>query len=275
MIDAHVHVACADDARYPRTPTGVGSEWWRHGGRPQDLLAAMESAAVEAAVVVQAIGVYGYDCGCAADTVRTSAGRFSLVGAIDMDGPDPAEVLAEQARDTPLAGVRVFGVGAGGARWLADGRADAVWALAAELGITVVPTVFTDRLPELRAVLERHPHVTVGLDHCAFPDMAPPERRGDLLHLAELPNLHLKVTSHNLHAAGDPVAFLESLVAAFGAGRLAWGSDYPQHDSLTYPAMVDLARQACAGLAEHERAAFLGGTARRLWFTTTTTTSSS
>jgi predicted TIM-barrel fold metal-dependent hydrolase len=266
VIDAHVHVACADERRYPRRPTGAGSDWWREGGDAAALVEALDASGVEQAVVVQAVGVYAYDCECAIDTVTRDRDRFALVGAVDMDGDDPAEALADLAAKAPLAGVRTFAVGDAGSAWLADGRGDAVWALAAELDLVVVPTIFTERLPELRVLLERHPNVTVALDHCAFPDMAPPGRRSDLRHLAELRGLHLKVTSHNLDGPDDPAAFLEPLLSAFGPERLTWGSDHPQHQSLTYPEMVALAWRACRNLAPHERAAFLEGTARRLWF---------
>ena len=230
------------------------------------MLAALDSADVDHAVVVQAVGVYGYDCRCAAATVDESNGRFAFVGAVDMDGDDPAAALGQLAATTPLAGVRTFGVGAAGTAWLEDGRGDALWEAAAELHTVVVPTLFTDRLPQLRALIERHPTATVALDHCAFPDLAPPERRDDLLGLADLPALHLKVTSHNLHSADDPAELLDRLAGAFGVGRLAWGSDHPQHQSLTYPEMVALARHACRGLDAAEQDAFLDGTSRRLWF---------
>ncbi len=266
MIDAHVHVVCRDDEHFPLGPTGAGSDWWRTTGDAQSVLAALDASAVDHAVVVQAVGVYGYDCRCAWATVAGSDGRFVFVGAVDMDGDDPAAALGELAATTTLAGVRTFGVGAAGTAWLEDGRGDALWEAASELGTVVVPTIFTDRLPQLRALIDRHPAVTVALDHCGFPDMAPPERRDDLLALAELPALHLKVTSHNLHQADDPAAFLDRVVEVFGAHRLAWGSDHPQHQSLTYPQMVALARQACRHLSPDEQDAFLGGTSRRLWF---------
>lgn len=276
MIDAHVHVVCRDEHRYPLAPTGAGSDWWRTTGDAADLVAALDGSGVEHAVVVQAIGVYGYDCRCAAATVAAGGGRFAFVAAVDMDGPDPAAALADLVAEALAAGadgqasgavvgVRAFGVGAAGTAWLADGRGDALWEAAGELGIVVVPTIFTDRLAQLRALIERHPSTTVALDHCAFPDMAPPERRDDLYDLADLPSLHLKVTSHNLHAADDPAALLDRLAEAFGAHRLAWGSDFPQHQTLTYPEMVGLARVACRNLPAADQQAFLGGTSRRLW----------
>jgi len=266
MIDAHVHVVCRDEIRFPLGPTGAGSDWWRTTGDADSLLTELDGSGVDHAVVVQAIGAYGYDCACAATTVTDADGRFSFVGAVDMDGADPAAALVDLAASTPLVGVRAFGVGASGTAWLEDGRGDELWETAGDLATVVVPTIFTDRLPYLRGLVERHPHVTVALDHCAFPDMAPEERGNDLLALAELPALHLKVTSHNLDGPADPAAFVEPLAGAFGADRLMWGSDHPQHQTLTYPQMVALAQRACRNLAPADQDAFLDATSRRLWF---------
>lgn len=265
MIDAHVHVACAGD-RFPREAPGVGSDWSQHGGTAGDLVTALDRGGVDRAVVVQAIGVHGYDCACAAEAVAAGDGRFALVGAVDMAGPDPAADLAALAAATPLAGVRAFGVGRAGPGWLTDGKGSAVWDAADELGIVVVPTIFTEALPGLRAIVERHPDVNVALDHCAFPDMATPPTTDALTALADLPQLHVKVTSHNLDGPSDPAAFLEPLAEAFGAGRICWGSDHPQHQSLDYDEMVALARRAARNLGNDDQANVLGGTSARLWW---------
>jgi predicted TIM-barrel fold metal-dependent hydrolase len=103
----------------------------------------------------------------------------------------------------------------------------------------------------------------VAIDHCGFVDFG-----GDvspLLDLAELPAVHVKVSSHVLHPLPDPAATVALLAGAFGAERLIWGSDYPQTEG-SYGSMVELARTAASGLDEAGRAQFLGGTARRLWF---------
>ncbi len=122
-------------------------------------------------------------------------------------------------------------------------------------------------------MLERHPGVPVVLDHCGFPDLrgGPPfTGAAPLLALAEHPGLHLKVTSHVLEAAGadDPAAagaFVEHLVAAFGAERLVWGSDYPQTHGRTYAELVALGRDACRALSDADQARVLGENALRLW----------
>ncbi|MCB0954201.1 MAG: amidohydrolase [Microthrixaceae bacterium] len=266
LVDSHVHVAGTDEVRYPRNPTGAGSDWWRRECGVENLRQEMDSVGVQRAVVVQAVGVYGYDCTYAAEVVAADPERLSLVVAIDMAGPDPLRALSELLAGSPVAGVRLFGVGASGSEWLTNGRGDEVWRRAAEDGFVIVPTIFPAGLVALRALMEEHPEVTVALDHCAFPDLGGPGARTDLLEMADLPGLHLKVTSHNLDRDDDPAEFVDLLAAAYGSERLCWGSDHPQHQSMTYPEMVDLARRSAANLPPDERASFLGTNSLDLWW---------
>lgn len=266
LVDAHVHVASADEVRHPRNPTGAGSDWWRHESGVEQLVANLDAAGVDRAVVVQAVGAYGYDCTYAAEVVAASGGRLALVGAVDMSCPDAPAAIATLRATTPLAGVRLFGVGASGSEWLTNGTGAAVWQVAFEEGLVVVPTIFPDRLGDLRTLVEQRPEVLVALDHCAFPDFGGPDAIDDLAAMADLPALHLKVTSHNLDDGNDPATFVEPLAGAFGAERLCWGSDHPQHESKTYPEMLDLARHAARNLTPPDRASFLGGNALELWW---------
>jgi L-fuconolactonase len=263
VIDTHVHVACGDTDRYPRSPRGVGSDWWRSGHDASALVAALDAAGVARAVVVQAVGPYGYDNRCAIDAVAARPDRLSLVVAVDPDSPDPAADLAHLAENAPLAGVRLFGVGGGEPAWLTDGRGGAVWDAAGALGITVVPVVFPRHLAAVRALAQPRPAVVVALDHAGFPDH-PLDAAAPVLGLADLPAVHLKVSSHLLLEAADPAVELDRLVAAFGADRLCWGSDYPQ-TSPDYGVLLACGRDAAAGLSAADRDAFLAGTAARLF----------
>jgi L-fuconolactonase len=271
IVDSHVHVASADTERYPTSPTGVGSDWWQGGAAGVEaLLDAMNRARVDRAVVVQAVGAYGHDCRYAVDAVATAPERLALVGSVDLDQPDATDALRALAT-AGATGVRLFGVRDEPA-WLTDGRATIVWQAAAELGLTVVPTLFDHHLPVLRPLLEAHPQVPVALDHCGFPDLAggpPYAAAASLWALADLPSLHLKVSTHVLHQlepGGDPADFVDALAAAFGAHRLCWGSDHPQTRDLDYVAMVALGAHAGRRLDDAGRVAFLAGTADRLWF---------
>lgn len=271
IVDAHTHVACGDDPAFPTHPTGVASDWWRHGGTVAELTGELDRAGVDRCVVVQAVGAYGHDCRCATAAVAEHPARLALVLSIDMEADDPAGAMAEIMGSLPVApaGVRLFGVGPVEPVWLSDGRAAAVWDLAAELGTTLVPTLFTSHLPALAAVIEGRPEVPVALDHCAFPDMGAAGEPA-VLRLADLPEVHLKITSYVLEMAdrneGDPAPIVERLTSAFGASRLCWGSDHPQDQRSTYAGKVELAHQATRNLGPAERDAVLADTALRLWF---------
>ncbi|MCB1027686.1 MAG: amidohydrolase family protein [Microthrixaceae bacterium] len=265
LVDAHVHVASSDEDAFPRQPTGAGSDWWRHESGVERLHQNLEASGVEGAVVVQAVGVYGYDCTYAA-SVTADDPALAFVGAIDLSGDDIEADFRTLARHDHLGGVRLFGVGAANAEWLTNGTGQLVWSLAAEVGCTLVPTIFSDGLPALRTLMERTPEVVVAIDHCAFPGFAGPGAMDNLAALAEVPSLHLKVSSHNLDGEGDPARFVDTLAEAYGPTRLCWGSDHPQHQSKTYPQLVELARHAARNLDAEHRAGFLGGNTRRLWW---------
>lgn len=269
VFDAHVHVVSADQARYPRRAGGEGT-WWQHAYDIDDLTADLDAAGVDGAVVVQAVSPYGHDCRMAVDAVA-GRDRFALVGSVDMASSGAVATFDSLHETTTLAGLRLFGV-ADGAPWLADGSADGVWQAAARHGTVLVPTLFPDALPALRRVVEAHPSVVVALDHCAFPDFGGPGAMDRLCALAELSSIHLKVSSHNLEHADDPADFVDAVVAAFGAERVCWGSDHPQHQANTYAEKVDVARHASRRLRPEDRALFLGGTAARLWPTPAHTT---
>lgn len=276
IVDTHTHVACADTTRFPLRPTttGVASEWWRDGGTIEQLFAEMDANGVADVVVVQAIGAYGYDCACAADSVARNAHRAALVVALDMGASDPAADLLSLLDAPPsnarVAGVRLFGVGAGDPSWLTNGRGAAVWSLAAERGLVVVPCVLADRFADVRALVEGAPGAAVAVDHCGFPDMCADDVDANTGLLVDLPLVHLKVSSYVLEAAeaadGDAAPTVERLVGTFGADRLCWGSDHPQDLRHDYAGKVALAHRATRGLDDTARDALLGATGRRLFF---------
>jgi L-fuconolactonase len=266
VVDTHVHVI-GDEARYPLNPPGVGTDWFRE--TPVDVerfSTLMDGAAVERAVLVQAMGAYGFDNNYVLDAAASDPRRFKSVVIVDVAGdPEPAAAtLRTLATQRGANGVRLFALGDD---WIGAPDAAVIWRTAAELGLLVVATLLAPQLPSLARALERFPDMPVALDHCGFPDLTgPPEFRAaePLFALADHANLHLKVSSHILETLDEPAAFVERLASVFGAGRLMWGSDFPQTHDRPYAGLVDLGRRACAGLPAADQAAFLGGTAMAL-----------
>jgi predicted TIM-barrel fold metal-dependent hydrolase len=242
IVDAHVHVVSADRARYPLRPAGVGSDWYLTA--PVDLhglRAEMTAADVGGAVLVQAYGAYTTDNSYVLDAGQ-AAGLPVVVIARSADD------LRALVHERGARGVRLFAIGGGGT--VDD---ESMWSAAGDLGVPVVVATLPDGLPALLPMLRRFPDVAVALDHCGFADDV-----ALLEPLVPFEQLHLKVTPH-------VVRLVDRLWDRFGSRRLLWGTDFPQTHDRPYRELVDLGRRTCAHLTSHEQAAFLGGTAGRLW----------
>jgi L-fuconolactonase len=271
IVDTHTHVIASDETRFPFSPSGVGSTWYRDASCTAEQLAALtEDAGVDAAVLVQAFGAYSFDNSYVIASAAERSDRFVSIAIVDAEDPaSPGLVRSFAASQPRFTGVRLFSIGAlDGPQptWLDDPATFDVWEACGALGLRVVVACLPEHLGRLRRMLERFPDQHVALDHCGFVDFT--TNADDLLRLAELPNLYCKVTSNVLEAAdaaGDACGVVDRLVAEFGADRLAWGSDFPQTHDRPYRDLVALARRACANLSEHDRALVLGGTACALW----------
>jgi len=210
IVDTHVHVVARDEARYPLRPSGVGSQWFReHPVTAEQYLATATDAGVDRAVLVQAHGAYGSDNAYVLEALRVAPDRFVGVVIVDPADRDPAARLRELAAVPGCHGVRLFGIGATTPTWFDGEVGAALWEGAVDLDLRIVATLLAPELPRLSTMLARHPDVPVVLDHCGFPDLrgGPPfTGAAPLLALAEHSELHLKVTSHVLEAAGDDAA---------------------------------------------------------------------
>ncbi|GAA4342489.1 amidohydrolase family protein [Pigmentiphaga soli] len=275
IVDIHSHVIAGDPVRFPPAPTtGRQSDWSRE--RPVDaaaMIAAMDAAGVARSVLVQASTCYGHDNSYVVESVRARPDRFVGVFSADLTAPDAVDVIdGWMARG--LSGLRVFVAGhtaADRSVRLDDPRAYPAWRHAAERRIPISVQIRADGLPQLAALLDRFPGVPVVLDHFARPaleDGPPYEAAAALFALARYDNLHFKLTTHNVREArqgrSTQAAFLRRAVDAFGAHRIAWGSNYPASPG-TLGGLLGEALEAAAELSAQERAWIFGGTARALY----------
>ncbi|WAP53762.1 amidohydrolase family protein [Streptomyces sp. S465] len=276
VVDAHCHIISDDLTRYPKAPIGGKQSEWA-ASRPvtaEGMVDRMDATGIDQAVLVQATTHYGYDNAYVLDSSRRRPGRFVAVGTVDPLRPDAADSLEAAFGEGGLAGVRLFTSGSTvptQGEWFAAPETYAFWERAGDLG---VPVCLQMRLgpatKQLVELLERFPGVRVLLDHIGYPDIAAsPARAGaEVAELAVHPGLHLKLTHRNLERlrdagerAGD---FLGPVVEAFGAERIAWGSNCPAAEQ-SLPELLALAQAVLVVLSEHDRQEIFAGTARRLY----------
>ncbi|RDS82807.1 amidohydrolase [Dyella monticola] len=275
IIDTHLHAIASDTTTYPTAPIGgQQSDWSRqHPVDAAGVLRAMDKANIAKAVVVQASTVYGHDNRYVVDTVHAHPDRFVGVYSIDALAPDAVEHI-DRWQAAGLSGFRLFTTGStmpGQSQWLGHKDSYAAWAHAEALGIPVCLQMTMQGLPALRALLERFPRTRVLLDHCARPDLsdgAPYKAASALFDMATFPGVYLKLTNRTLAAAAmgpsSPAAFLEKIIDVFGAGRIAWGSNFPAAEGALHE-LLEVARVVLQDLAQADRALILGGTAEIIY----------
>ncbi|MBI1684304.1 amidohydrolase family protein [Caulobacter hibisci] len=275
VIDIHPHVISDDEGRYPPAPLfGKRSDWSQE--RPcvvETLIAAMDEAGVAKAAVVHSSTTYGFDNSYVVDACNRYADRLIAVGSVDVRAPDAVETIKAWT-DKGLAGLRIF---TGGSTKdfdpteLEDERAWPAWELLGDLGLTMCIQTGPVGLPQVRALAERFPNVPIILDHLARPEVAdgPPYAAAQsLFDLADLPSIYMKLTPRimgdSTKGAATPETWFPKVVEAFGAERLAWGSNFPTSPG-TLSEILATARQRLSSLSQADQAWIFGNTAASLY----------
>jgi predicted TIM-barrel fold metal-dependent hydrolase len=118
---------------------------------------------------------------------------------------------------------------------------------------------------------EKFPKVNIILDHLGRPDVldGPPYKNAQsLFDLADLPNLFMKLTPRIFGDVKKDKAsaetFFPRVLQAFGAQRMAWGSNFPTSPGLLSEILAT-AQDGLACLSAQDRAWIFGKTAQRLY----------
>lgn len=275
IIDIHPHIVSDDEQRYPPAPLfGKRSDWSQE--RPntvESLIAAMDEAGVAKAAVVHSSTTYGFDNAYVIDGCRQHPDRLAAVGSVDMLAADVGMVI-KRLVGQGLAGLRIF---TGGSTKdfdpseLDDPKSFQAWQVLAELGLPMCIQTGPIGLPQVTMLARKFPGVNIILDHLARPDVldgAPYQNADSLFALADLPNIYLKLTPRIFgdvkKGKASAATFFPRVVQAFGARRLAWGSNFP-----TSPGSLrEILAEAQAGLeclSADDRAWVFGKTAQHLY----------
>jgi L-fuconolactonase len=239
-----------------------------------DLAPLREAAGITTTVLVQAAPTVA-ETRFLLQVARDSGGVVKgVVGWVDLADPDAIPTLTRLARDPLLKSIRPMLQDLPDPSWIL--RADVGHALAAlpRLGMRFDALVKPAQLPALLRMLDRHPDLAVVIDHAAKPDIAgrmwEPWARS-MRAAAANPRVRCKLSGLVTEAGPDWTIetlrpYFDFLLDCFGAQRLMWGSDWPVVNlggsyQRWYAATVAL----MAGLTPQQRAAIMGGTARKFY----------
>ncbi|MGE0226542.1 MAG: amidohydrolase [Acetobacteraceae bacterium] len=270
-IDAQVH---AYERNHPGRPWAAELH-----GPPEvtgkDMIAAMDSVGVDAAVLVSAFTMYRYDPSYALAVYADHPDRFAVIKPVDPADPGVVETIADWAAMKGTIGIRIM-MNRGVSEDPADPGINRVLAAAAKHALAV-NLLCWGRLDQTAQLAERNPDTQLVIDHLGlqqpFEPPAPPNPFGDLpkvLSLARYPNAAIKITgactlSHAPFPYPDIWDPLGRIFDAYGLDRCLWGTDWTRAVGLlTYKQGVDAFR-VTDRLSDSDRAMLMGGALQRVY----------
>lgn len=234
MIDTHQHLWKPSERRYA---------WLDAAGLPlnadfgPELVAAEVAAAgITDTVLVQAADTYEdtfYMLSVAAQSPRVAG----VVAWAPLHRAEEAEAALDLYASSPMVcGIRVLNHNYEDPRWLLRTEADAALRLLPAFGLALdVVAVLPEHLTMLAELAERHPDLTIVLDHLAKPDVAAKAWEPWASLIAEVAthaNVSVKLSGLNTASAPDWtwqdwLPYVDHAVEHFGSERIMLGSDWP------------------------------------------------
>lgn len=212
-----------------------------------------------------------------------SSSIAGVVGWADLSAEGIAGHLSDRAINPRFRGIRPMLQDIAETDWLLTApRPEAIAALA-RLNLTFDALVTTRHLPVLAEFAAQNPTLAIVIDHAAKPPLAQTgaqsgagmaEWQTGMARLAADPRISCKLsgllTEMSPAQLADPVPVLAPIVARllewFGPSRLIWGSDWPVLTLAgNYGGWHQLTGELLAELSSDERAAIMGGNARRFY----------
>lgn len=275
-VDAHHHVWDLS-VRDQDWIVGPGLRPLRRNFTVDDLRPEAAAAGIGRTVLVQTVTV-AEETPEFLDLARHSDLIAGVVGWTDLTRPDVADELA-RLRELPggryLKGIRHQVQGEPEPEWLLRPDVRRGLAAVAAAGLVYDLVVLPHQLPGcVRAAMD-HPELTFVVDHLGKPPIAVSSLdpwAGHVRALAALPNTVGKLSGLVTEAdlakwtVDDLRPYAETALAAFGPGRLMFGSDWPVCTlAASYAQVVAVTEELTDVLDEGERADVFGGTALRVY----------
>jgi len=271
IVDAQVH---AYERNHPGRPW-IGQLHGPPSATGDEMVAAMDAAGVDGALLVSPYSFYRYDASLALEVGAAHPGRFGLIKPVNPNDPAVAEDIAEWAKKKGAVAIRIL-LTYEATEDPADPGMNRVLAAAARHALPV-NLLCWGRLSQAKGLIERNPNTTIVIDHLGllqpFEPPVPAHPWADLpkvVELAAFDNARIKISgactlSHERFPYADIWDPLARLFDAFGFDRCMWGTDWTRAIAfLTYKAGVDAFRLTDR-LSANEKTALMGATLGKVY----------
>jgi predicted TIM-barrel fold metal-dependent hydrolase len=242
----------------------------------EQMVAKMDEAGVDGAILVSAFTMYRYDASYALSVHRAYPARFALVKPVDPANPTVEDIVAEWKRTPGAVACRMLLARSGLATDAADPGLNRVLAAAGRASLPVNLHI-AGRLEQGTALIRRHPDTQIIVDHVGLVQpheppvpAAPWAELPQVLALAKLANVAIKISGactlsrepYPYDDIWDPVC---RVIDAFGLDRCMWGTDWTRAvNFLTFKQGVDAFRDTNR-LSASDKAKLMGGTLTRIY----------
>ena len=267
IIDPHVHV-WAIDRSYPfakETKNPPAEE-----ATPEMLLSLMRENNVSNTVIIQVIH-YRWDNSYLRDVLKKYPGKFHGVARVNPEDPAAPDTLSKLVREDGFRGVRLSPNDSPAGDWIKGPLMPPLWKRCNDLKVPMTILAPATRMPDIAALCDKFPDLTVVIDHMADCPIDRPDLLLKLTALKRYPKVFVKI-SHTWAVSKEGFPFrdafpmVQSLYEAFGPQRLMWGTDWPvskRHAS--YAQTLAVVRDAMTFLNRDDKRWILSKTIERVW----------
>jgi len=266
LIDPHVHVWKVDPnypwAKETRNPPTEDRS-------PEMLIELMKKNGVEKTVIIQVIH-YRWDNSFLADTLKKYPQYFQGVARVNPEDPAAPDTLSSLVKQG-FKGVRISPAANATGDWIRGPLMPPLWKRCSDLKSVMTVLCPVARIPDVEKLVEKHPDMTVVIDHMADSPIGQPQELEKLLALRRYPKVFVKI-SHTWSLSKQPYPWKDTweqvkrLHQGFGPQRLMWGTDWPVClGHATYEQTLGVVRDEMDFLNDDDKSWILSKSIERVW----------
>jgi len=237
---------------------------------PETLLALMKANNVARTVIIQVIH-YRWDNRYVASVLKRYRNTFHGVCRVDPEDPANADQLAKLVQDDGFRGVRLSPGGNASGDWFKGPLMPPLWKRCESLKVPMTVLAPVSRMPDVAALADKYPDLTIVIDHMADSPIDKPEELEKLLALKRYPHLFVKI-SHTWSLSKEKFPFKDTwpqvkrIYDAFGPQRLMWATDWPIVNSrANYTQALAVVKDEMDFFNADDKSWILSKTCERVW----------